>query len=122
MDADLEALIKAYDAFIQARGAEARVFLDAYNAKLEEVLLRHLDIFEKDLVEAFFPRHLDQRPHADAGTVHIHQQVADALVFGRFGVGAHQQDAPVGAVRTRRPDLLPVHDEVVAVLDRARVQ
>ena len=40
MDADLEDLIKAYDAFIQARGIEARELLTAYNAKLEEVLLR----------------------------------------------------------------------------------
>jgi hypothetical protein len=52
MDADLEALIKAYDAFIQARGAEARVFLDAYNAKLEEVLLRHPSLSQTALRQA----------------------------------------------------------------------
>jgi hypothetical protein len=40
MDADLEELIKAYDAFIQARGIEAKELLAVYNAKLEEVLMR----------------------------------------------------------------------------------
>jgi uncharacterized protein (DUF433 family) len=41
MDADLEDLIKAYDAFIQARGIEVGECLSVYNSKIEEVLLRH---------------------------------------------------------------------------------
>ena len=49
MDVDLEALIKAYDSFIQARGIEANELLGAYNAKLEEVLLRHPNLSQAAL-------------------------------------------------------------------------
>jgi hypothetical protein len=52
MDADLEALIKAYDAFIQARGIEARELLSIYNAKLEEVLIRHPNLSQTALRKA----------------------------------------------------------------------
>jgi hypothetical protein len=52
MDADLEALIKAYDAFIQARGIEARKLLSFYNAKLEEVLIRHPNLSQAALRKA----------------------------------------------------------------------
>jgi uncharacterized protein (DUF433 family) len=52
MDVDLEALIKAYDAFIQARGIEAKELLDSYNAKLEEVLLRHPNLSQAALRQA----------------------------------------------------------------------
>ena len=56
------------------------------------------------------------------GAVHIDHQVADSLMLGRVGIGAHQQEDPVGILRDRRPHFLPVDDEVVAVLDRARLQ
>jgi hypothetical protein len=52
MDADLEDLIKAYDAFIQARGIEARELMAVYNAKLEEVLLRHPNLTLASLRQA----------------------------------------------------------------------
>ena len=40
------------------------------------------------------------------------------LCFGSVGVGAHEAEAPVGVVRARRPHLLAVDDEVVAVEHR----
>ena len=38
------------------------------------------------------------------------------LCLGTFGIGARQQDAVVGIVRARSPDLLAVDDPVVALL------
>jgi hypothetical protein len=52
MDADLVALIKAYDAFIQARGSEAGELLYIYNVKLEEVLARHPNLSQATLRQA----------------------------------------------------------------------
>ena len=52
MDADLEALIKAYNAFIQARGIEASELLSVYDAKLEEVLIRHPNLSQAALRQA----------------------------------------------------------------------
>ena len=66
--------------------------------------------------------HLHQRPNGHAGAVHVDQQIADALVLGRVGIGAHQQENQVGKLRVRGPDLLPVDDEVVALFDRAGLQ
>jgi len=40
-------------------------------------------------------------------------------VLGHVGIGADEQDDPVGEVRARRPDLLPVDDEVIALIDGA---
>ena len=44
------------------------------------------------------------------------------LCFGSVGIGAHEAEAPVGVVRARRPDLLAVDDEVVAVEHGPRAQ
>ena len=61
-----------------------------------------------------------QRPHGDARRLHIDEQIADAVMFGRFGIGAHQQKAPIGEMRARGPHLLPVDKEMVAAIDGAR--
>ena len=37
------------------------------------------------------------------------------LCFGDVGIGAHEAQAPVGVLRARRPHLLAVDDELVAV-------
>ena len=39
--------------------------------------------------------------------------------FGAVGIGAHEQIDPVRELRARRPDLLAVDDEVVAVVHGA---
>ena len=36
------------------------------------------------------------------GVRHVDEEVGDALVLGRVGIGAGEQDAPLGAVRRRR--------------------
>ena len=59
--------------------------------------------------------HLDDRADLDAGRVHRADEVRDALVLGRVGVGAGDEDAEAGDVGERRPDLLAVDDVDVAV-------
>ena len=54
---------------------------------------------EEDLVELDLAGDLAQRSHLDAGLVHVEQEVGDALVLGRVGIGARQQDREVGDVR-----------------------
>ena len=72
-------------------------------------------VLEEHLVEAGVARHLHQRAHGDAGRLHVDQEVRDAAVLRRLGIGAHEAEHPVGVLRARRPDLLPVDDELVAV-------
>ena len=90
--------------------------------RAEDVLLRHLDVGEEDLVELGVAGDLDERPHLDAGRVHVDDHVGQVLVPRRVGIAQADEDAEVGDVRERRPDLLAVDEEVVAlVLDpRAR--
>ena len=40
-------------------------------------------------------------------------------MLGRFGIGAHQQEAPVGEMGARGPHLLPVDQEMIALIDGA---
>src|SRR5204863_27590 len=87
-----------------------------------QVRARHAHVLEEDLVEAGVARHLHERAHADAGRLHVDQEVGDAGVLGRVGVGAHQAEHPVGVLRVGGPYLLPVHDELVAAELRARAE
>src|SRR5690242_2401204 len=58
----------------------------------------------------------DDRPHRDAGPLHVDQQKRDPfLPLFRLRVGAHEAEAPIGVVRGRGPDLLAVDDIVVTV-------
>src|SRR5262249_14742968 len=43
-------------------------------------------------------------------------------VLWRFGICAHQQEAPVGVMRSGGPNLLPVDDVVIAIANGARLQ
>ena len=83
----------------------------------QQVLLRHNGVGEEDLVEVgvVVMRQLRERAALDARGLHIDDEDADAFVLRRVGVGAHEAHAPVGVVRARRPHLLAVDDEVVAV-------
>ena len=53
---------------------------------------------------------------------HVEQEERDATMLRRVRIGAREQQAEVGVVRARGPDLLPVDDELVAVGDRARAE
>ena len=56
-------------------------------------------VVEEDLVEVGVPVHLDQRADLDAGLVHLDGERGDAGVLGRIGIGARQQEPPLGVVR-----------------------
>ena len=85
--------------------------------RAEQPLARHHHVVEEDLVELVRAGHGRDRSHGDAGRRHVEEEHADPRVLGRVGVGAGEQQAPVGGrVGVARPDLLPVHDEVVAVV------
>src|SRR5215472_14566633 len=43
-------------------------------------------------------------------------------MFWRVGIGARPQKAPVGEMRARGPDLLPIDDKMVALVDGAGAQ
>ena len=65
---------------------------------------------EEHLVELAVAGDLHDRADLDAGLVHRHEQVRDALVLRRVPVGAGEDEAPLGPVGERCPDLLPVDD------------
>ena len=88
----------------------------------DQVFLRHAHVVVKDFVESGVAGDLNERTHRDPGAVHVDQQVRNALVLGRRGIGAHQQHLPVRAMRQTGPHFLPVDHEGVAVDHRARLQ
>ena len=53
-------------------------------------------LVEEHLVEVDGAVDLPQRPHVDAGGVHVDQEVGDARVLGHVRVRAGEADAPVG--------------------------
>ena len=78
----------------------------------------HPHLGQVDLVELGLAGHLAQRPHLDAGRVHVEREVGQALVLGRLGIGAGDEHAPIGDVGERVPHLLPGDDPLVAVAAR----
>src|SRR6266446_906067 len=72
-----------------------------------QVLARDSHIVKENFVKALGARHLDQWAHCDARSLHVNQDVADAAMLGCLGVGATENESPVGVLRLRRPDLLP---------------
>src|SRR5713226_2174414 len=82
----------------------------------DEILLGHLHVVEKDLVEVMVPIHYDQRTHVDARRSHVvDDQVADALVLGSARIGAREQKHLVGILRAGCPDFRSVDNEVIAL-------
>jgi len=52
MNAELEALLKAYDAFLQVRGAEASRLWHIYESRLDKVLAGHPKLAKESLHRA----------------------------------------------------------------------
>jgi hypothetical protein len=95
--------------------------LPALAALPDDVGPGHARVAEEHLVEGVLADragHRLERLDLDAGRIHRNQQVGDAGVLRRVGLGPHQQEAHLRLVRGAGPDLLPVHQEVVAVLAR----
>ena len=81
----------------------------------DDVVLGAANIGEEDLVELGRAVDLLNRPHLDPGLLHRDEEVGDAGVLRRVGVGAGQQEDVVGVVGLGRPHLLPVDHPLVPV-------
>ena len=103
--------------------AERRVGdLPAVVDAADDVVLRAAGVVEEHLAELGRAVGLGDAADLDAGLAHRHEQVRDALVLRRVGIGAGEQEAVVGVVAAGRPDLLPVDDPLVAVEHGRRLQ
>src|SRR5207247_1280822 len=83
---------------------------------------RHAHVLEENLRELRLARDLLQGAHGDARAPHVDQEETQAVVLGRFGLGAAEEEAPVGDVGVAGPHLLAVHDEAVAPALAARAE
>ena len=76
--------------------------------RAEPLRVRDAQVGEVDLVELGVAGELPQRTHLDARRLHVDEEVGQALVLRRLGIGAGEQQAPLGDVGLRGPDLLTV--------------
>ena len=83
---------------------------------------RHAHVFQEHFAQLAVPRHVPDRPHPDAGLVHVDQEEADAGLLLRLLVGARQHEDVAGVGGERGPDLLAVDDVLVAIGDRLGTQ
>ena len=83
---------------------------------------RNAHVGEEHLVELVRARHLHERADLDPGGSHVDDEVGDAFLRRGVGVRAREEDAEPGDVRQRGPDLLAVHDVLVAVACGAGLQ
>ncbi len=88
----------------------------------DEVAAGHAHAVERDLAEVAVGRHVDDRADADAGRVHVDDELGQSGVLRRVRVGPSDQVAPVREGGAARPHLLTVDDPVVAVAYRPRPQ
>ena len=79
-------------------------------------------IGEKHFVEIRATRSLADRPDIDARRAHRKEEHRQALVLGRIGIGACEQQSVIREMRARGPDLLAIDDPVDAVLLGTRAQ
>src|SRR5205085_11489399 len=86
----------------------------------EQVLARHLDVREEDLVELRVAGDLTKRAHLDARCMHVRDHVREPGVPLGARIAAADEDAVIRDVRVRRPDLLAVDEEVPVLRFDAR--
>jgi hypothetical protein len=87
----------------------------------DDVLGRGAGPIEERLVELAVPGDLDDRADLDPRLVHRHQEIRQPFVLRRIAVGAAEDEDPLRPVRQRSPDLLSLHDPLVAVALGARL-
>jgi hypothetical protein len=95
---------------------------DAAVELADQVLGRHPDVVEPDLVDLVAAVDQLDRPDLQALALHVDEQHRDAGLLLGLGVGADQGEDPVAVLPERGPGLLAVDDPVVAVPDRSRAQ
>ena len=94
--------------------------LPAFVLRADDPVLGNEHVGEEDLVELGLVGDLAQRPHLDARVAHVDDEVGDALVLRRVGIGAGEAHAPVGELRVARPHLLAVEQPAAVGARRAR--
>ena len=67
-------------------------------------------------------RDLLERAYFHPRLAHVQEDARDPLVLGHLGIGAAQQQAPVGDGPARRPDLLAIDEEVIALVLGPRLE
>src|SRR5690606_19342078 len=87
----------------------------------DDVPHRHADVLEEDLAEGRGAADEVDLARRDAGRLHVDEDEGDALLLLRRRVRADEAEDPIALVRVRRPDLLAVEDEVIAVALRAHL-
>ena len=107
------------DAFVGERGAADA---PAVTRRADDGVVGDEDVVEEDLVEHGGAGELAQRPDVEPLGVHVDDEVGDAGVLGRVGIGAGQADTEVGDLRQRRPYLLAVEDPAPLHLVGPRAQ
>ena len=88
----------------------------------DDVLRRHRYIGKEDLGEFRAAGDLFERPHLDTRSVHVDDEIRDALVLGNARIGPCQQDAVVGDRPQARPHLLSIDHPVVPSAHGAGLQ
>ncbi len=83
---------------------------------------RHPYVGEEHLEEGVLPHQPIDAADLDARGRHRHQKDGDPGVALARLITTGEQEAVVGPVRVRRPDLLPVDDVVIAVTHRLGAQ
>ena len=78
----------------------------------DAVLDRDLHIVEEDVVDLMTALKGGDAAHSDAGALHVDEQEGDARLRLGVGIGADQEEAPVGVLAERGPGLLAVDDVV----------
>ena len=85
----------------------------------DDAVLGDEHVGEEDLVELGLVGDLAQRPDLDARRAHVDDEVGDALLLRRVGIGAGETHAPVGELRVARPHLLAVEHPTAVDARRA---
>lgn len=116
--AEADLLAEGGDAAFEAEGGHRD--LPAVAGFADDELGGRAGVVEEDFVELRGAGELLDRPHGDAVLAQRHEQVGQAVVALGAGFGAGHDEAPVGHVRQRRPDLLAVDHPVAVAPDRRR--
>ena len=106
-------LARVHAALVRERGVRDA---PAFVQRTDEPVGRNEHVGEEHLVELGLVGDLAQRPHLDAGRVHVDDERGDALALRRVGIGAREAPAPVGELRVARPHLLPVQHEAASTV------
>ena len=88
--------------------------LPACADRSQPLVIGYTHVGKEDFVELAVAVHLADGPHLDPWALHVDEEHRQSSVLGHGGVGARKEQAEVGELRARGPDLLAVDHPVVA--------